>query len=299
MGGGWTKRTRLGFLAPTMTIQPIGAYRATWGEGPIWWQGKLIYVDIEEHRVLRFDPETGMEEIWDVGQRVGTVVPRESGGLVIGGDTGFLFLDDVSGEVTQIADPEPEKENNRINDGKCAPDGHFFAGSISLVKNEGDARLYRLSPELEVTEAYGPVTNSNGIVWTADGDICYYIDTPAKAVLAFDYADGILANPREVISTSDLESSPDGMAIDENGQLWVAFCHGACVICYNPETGQEVQRVDLPCLETTAVAFGGEDLSDLYVTTGKHKSEVEEYAGRLFVIKGLGVKGLPGHAFKG
>lgn len=249
--------------------------------------------------MIRFDPENGAEEIWEVGQRVGVAVPRENGGLVIGGDSGFMFLDDESGEVTQIADPESNKENNRINDGKCAPDGHFFAGTISLVKQEGDARLYRLSPELEVSEAYGPVTNSNGIVWNAEGTICYYIDTPTKAVLAFDYADGVLANPREAVSTSNLDSSPDGMAIDENGNIWVAFCHGACVICYDPENGNELQRIDLPCLETTAVAFGGENLEDLYVTTGKHKSEVEEHAGRLFVVKGLGIKGLPAHPFRG
>ena len=298
-GKRWTKGGFPGFVKRKMTIEPIGDYRAIWGEGPIWWQGKLIYVDIEGHRVIRFNPEIGAEETWDIGQRVGTVVPREGGGLVIGGDTGFLFLDETNGKITQITDPEPDKKNNRINDGKCAPDGHFFAGTISLVKNEGDARLYRLSPELEVSEAYGPVTNSNGIVWSAEGDICYYIDTPTKAILAFDYDGGVLANPREVVSTAGLDSSPDGMAIDENGHLWVAFCHGACVICYDPSTGSEVQRVDLPCLETTAVAFGGEDLSDLYVTTGKHKSEVEEHAGRLFVIKGLGVKGLPAHAFKG
>ncbi|MCH1510455.1 MAG: SMP-30/gluconolactonase/LRE family protein, partial [Akkermansiaceae bacterium] len=114
-----------------MTIEPIGDYRAIWGEGPIWWQGKLIYVDIEGHRVIRFDPEIGLEETWDVGQRVGTVVPREGGGLVIGGDTGFLFLDETNGKITQITDPESDKKNNRINDGKCAPDGHFFAGTIS------------------------------------------------------------------------------------------------------------------------------------------------------------------------
>ncbi|MEN8679049.1 MAG: SMP-30/gluconolactonase/LRE family protein [Akkermansiaceae bacterium] len=282
-----------------MTIEPIGEFRSTWGEGPIWSGGRLLYVDIETHKVISFDPETGEERIWDVGQRVGTVVPRSSGGLVIAGDNGFAFLDEESGEVTAIADPEPEKENNRFNDGKCAPDGYFFAGTISLVKNEGDADLYRLSPDLEVTKAYGPVTNSNGIVWSADGSICYYIDTPTKQVLAFDYSKGLLTNSRRVVALNHIDSSPDGMAIDENGHLWIAFCHGACVRSFDPSSGYEVQNIELPCLETTACAFGGPDLSDLYVTTGVHKTEKEEHAGRLFVIKGLGVKGQPSHSFGG
>ena len=282
-----------------MEITHVGDYRAQWGEGPIWWEGRLLYVDIEKHQIISVNPESGEESFYDVGQRVGTVVPRQSGGLVFAGDDGFFFLDPESGKSTAIFDPEQGKENNRFNDGKCAPDGNFFAGTISLVKQEGDARLYKLSPDLEVTEAFGPVTNSNGIVWSVDGATCYYIDTPRKAVLSFDYANGTLSNPREVVSTATLESSPDGMAIDEHGNLWVAFCHGACVICYDPSSGNEIQKIDLPCLETTAVAFGGENLDQLYVTTGIHKSEIEEDAGRLFKITGLGVKGLPAHAFAG
>lgn len=282
-----------------MTIEPIGEFRSTWGEGPIWSGVRLLYVDIESHKVISFDPESGEERIWEVGQRVGTVVPRKGGGLVIAGDHGFAFLDEVSGEVTKIADPEPGKENNRFNDGKCSPDGHLFAGTISLVKKEGDADLYRLSPELEVTKAYGPVTNSNGIVWSADGKTCYYIDTPKKEILAFNYESGLLTNARRVVALNHIESSPDGMAIDENGHLWIAFCHGACVRSFDPVSGYEEQNIELPCLETTACAFGGPDLSDLYVTTGVHKTEKEEHAGRLFVIKGLGVKGLSSHSFGG
>jgi len=280
-------------------IEVAGNVVSKWGEGPIWWEGFLYYVDIEGKKVLRYDPETGDEKSWDVGRRVGTVVPREKGGLVIAGDDGFLFLDTDTGELIPIADPEPDKADNRFNDGKCSPDGRFFAGTISLVKKTGDACLYRLDPDLSVQEAFGPVTNSNGIVWTEDGGTVYYIDTPRKEVLAFDYSEGRLENVRSVVSTQNYESSPDGMAIDANGNLWIAFCHGACVSCFDPRTGEELRKIDLPCLETTACAFGGPDLTDLYVTTGIHKTEVEEHAGRLFVIRGLGVKGLSAHSFLG
>ena len=282
-----------------LTIKPVGERKSKWGEGSIWWQGALYYVDIEGHLVVRYDPADGSEKSWNVGQRVGTVVPRESGGLVIAGDHGLYFLDEDTGALTAIADPEPDKLDNRFNDGKCAPDGRFFAGTISLVKKNGDARLYRLDPDLTLHEAFGPVTNSNGIIWSADGKVVYYIDTPRKEVLAFDYEDGHLRNMRGVVSTQHLSWSPDGMTIDTDGNLWVAFCHGGCVICYSPVTGEEIRRVEIPALETTSCAFGGPDLADLYVTTGVHGSIEEEYGGRLFVIKGLGVKGLPAHAFEG
>jgi sugar lactone lactonase YvrE len=280
-------------------ISVIGNYRAQWGEGPIWWQNALYYVDIEAHKVIRFDPTSGAETIWNVGQRVGTVVPRADGGLLCAGDQGFFFLDPQTGAVTPIADPEADKPNNRFNDGKCSPDGVFFAGTISLVKQTGDARLYRLLPDLTVSEAFGPVTTSNGIVWSADRKTVYYIDTPRREILAFRYENQTLHDPRVVLSTAAIDASPDGMSIDENDNLWVVFCHGACVVCYDPISGESIQRIDLPCLETTACAFGGPDLCDLYVTTGIHKSVVEEQAGRLFVIKGLGVRGTPAHAFAG
>lgn len=282
-----------------ISIEVAGNNKSKWGEGPVWWDGVLYYVDIEGKRVCRYSPETGEENHWEVGQRVGTVVPRKGGGLVIAGDDGFFFLDEQSGGLSPIDDPEPDKPDNRFNDGKCSPDGRFFAGTISLVKKQGDAKLYRLDPDLSLHEAFGPVTNSNGIVWSEDGKTVYYIDTPRKEVLAFDYVEGELINLRSVISTDHHEASPDGMTIDDTGNLWIAFCHGACVACFDPRTGEEIRKIDLPCLETTACAFGGPGLTNLYVTTGVHKTEVEEYAGRLFRICGLGVKGIPSHAFAG
>lgn len=278
-------------------IEAVGSVVSKWGEGPIWWKGSLYYVDIEGHLVHRFTPATGEEASWNVGRRVGTIVPRESGGFVIAGDDGLLFFDEKTGDLASITDPESDKADNRFNDGKCSPDGRFFAGTISLVKKTGDAKLYRLDPDLSIHDAFGPVTNSNGIVWSEDGKTVYYIDTPRKEVVAFDYAEGILTNLRSVVTTAGREASPDGMSIDNEGNLWIAFCHGACVVCFDPSTGKEIRQIDLPCLETTACAFGGDDLSDLYVTTGIHKSEVEEQAGRVFRITGLGVKGVPANAF--
>lgn len=283
-----------------MTIEPVGNYCSQWGEGPIWWEGFLYYVDIEKHKIIRFDPKSGGEITWDVGQRVGTIVPREDGGLVWAGDNGLYFLDEFSGESTPITDPEPDKENNRFNDGKCSPDGRFFAGTISLKKVEGDATLYRLDPDHSLHTAFSGVTNSNGIIWNAEGDTVYYIDTPRRAVLAFDYSTetGEFTNERVAFETPQVDASPDGMTIDQDGNLWIAFCHGACVVQYAPD-GALLQKIDIPCLETTACAFGGHYFDELYVTTGVHKSEVEEHAGRLFVIKGLGIHGVPAHAFKG
>jgi sugar lactone lactonase YvrE len=279
--------------------EPVGTIRCRLGEAPIWWQGALYFVDIDGERVHRYDPVDGSERSWDVGQSVGTIVPRQSGGFVIAGGRGFQFFDEQTGVLTPIADPEYDRPDNRFNDGKCSPDGRFFAGSLSLARTTGSAKLYRLDPDLTVHDAFGPVTTSNGIAWSADGKIVYFIDTPRKDVLAFDYHDGQLLHPRSVIATGHIDASPDGIALDANGNLWIAFCHGGCVSCFDPANGNELHRIALPCLETTACAFGGADLADLFVTTGMHATAKEEHAGRLFVIRGLKVTGVAAYAFQG
>ena len=282
-----------------LEINPAGHRVSRWGEAPLWWHGALLYVDIEGQAVIRFDPASGAEHVWPVGELVGTVVPRDRGGLVIAGASGFRFLDETTGTLTPVADPEAHLPGNRFNDGKCSPDGRFFAGTISLTRQPGAARLYRLDPDLSTHEVFGPVTNSNGIGWSPDGHTVFYIDTPRREVLAFDYLDGNLCHPRRVVDTSNIDGSPDGLAVDAVGRLWVAICHAGCVVCFDPLSGSELERILLPCLETTACAFGGAELDELYVTTGRREERDEPLAGRLFVIRGLATRGLPAHPFAG
>lgn len=282
-----------------MTPEPVSNYTATWGEGPLWHQDRLLYVDIESHKILAYSPATGVEKTWDVGQRVGTVVPRSSGGLVWAGDHGLFFLDESTGISTAIADPEPDLPDNRFNDGKCDPAGRFWAGTISLKKRP-DAALYCLHTDLRIEKKFSPVTNSNGIIWSRNAQTMYYIDTPSKKVRSFDFDNttGTISGERVVWDLSDDPSSPDGMTIDSEDRLWVAFCHGAKVVCFDPSTRKVEMQIDFPCIETTACAFGGDDLGDLYVTTGIKPGLDEPLAGRLFVCR-PGATGVPASSFAG
>lgn len=280
-------------------ITALGTIRSKWGEGPVFHRDRLYYVDIEGHKVVALDPVGGGEQCWEVGQRVGCALPRQAGGWLCAGDHGFFFLDELSGTTKALADPEAHLPANRFNDGKCAPDGFAFAGSISLNKTTGSASLYRMAPDRTVTVAFRGVTNSNGMAWSLDGKTLYYIDTPRREVLCFDYAAGELHNPRTAFATTAVEGSPDGMTIDVDGRLWIAFCHGGCVACWDATSGQLLQRIALPCLETTSVAFGGADYATLFVTTGLHPRVEEPLAGRILAINGTGSRGLPPHCFAG
>jgi len=281
-------------------IRTVGEHRSKWGEGPIWWCDSLLYVDIAGHRLIRYNPSTGEETVHDVGEPIGTVVPTAGADLVYAGKAGFIRFDPATGEKTLLA-ANPEA-GNRFNDGKCDPAGRFWAGTIDGGKHP-TAALYRLDTDGTLTKKLSGITNSNGICWSADAATMYYIDTPTKKVRAYPYdqATGELGEPRDAVDTAALgyDSSPDGMTIDTDGMLWIAFCHGGCVARFDPAGGGKLTQIDLPASETTACAFGGRELDILYVTTGLKKDADEPGAGRLFEVRGLDAGGIPASPFRG
>ena len=291
-------------MSDSISITPIGSRISKWGEGPIFWNEQLLYVDIEGHALIRLNPKNGEEQVWEIGERIGTVVPRQSGGFVCAGDSGIYSFDPETGEKKSMADPESDKRpDNRFNDGKCDPSGRFWAGTISTVKKTGDANLYMLDLNGDLSLKVPGVTNSNGICWNAKADRMYYIDTPTKEIWAFPFNNQLseLGEKQVVFNTEDagLDGSPDGMTMDADGMLWVAMCHGGAVLRIDPHNGSLLQKIDFPCVETTACAFGGDKLERLFVTTGIHKSIEEENAGRVFVVDGLGVVGTKAFSFAG
>lgn len=286
-------------------MRPVTDTRATLGEGPIWLGEKLAWVDIIEKRVYVYNPETGEERRYQLDEMVGTVVPRESGGFVVALEKGMAFLDDETGAVETISGARATSSGTRFNDGKCDPAGRFWAGTMGLGGEPGMGALYVLHPDGRFEKKVEPVTISNGICWRADAEVMYYIDTPTQQVVAyeFDNATGAISNPRAVVEIDPSEGGPDGMAIDADGNLWIALWGGSAVVCHDPETGKRLHKIEVPASRVTACAFGGADLQDLYITTarvGLSPEELEEQplAGSLFITRAP-VRGVPSFSFAG
>ncbi|MBP85370.1 MAG: hypothetical protein CMJ64_01420 [Planctomycetaceae bacterium] len=283
--------------------------QATLGEGPIWDQRDNIlwWIDINEHKLHRFDPATHEKETFDVGQRVGTVVPRCSGGLMLAVQNGFASFDPSNGSLRIVADPESHLPENRFNDGKCDPAGRFWAGTLELVEENMQAgTLYCLLENGRVKAKVPNVGISNGIVWTSDKKTMYYIDTPTRRVDAFDYDNdtGAISNRRPAIELpDDFVGYPDGMTIDAEDNLWVCFWGGWRVVRFDPATGQQLSRIDVPASQVTACALGGPELKNLYITTARRDLkgtalEKEPHAGGLFHAK-VDIAGVPATAYAG
>lgn len=295
-----------------MTIPSIQAdvelkINAILGEGPVWDSdlNKLYWVDILAGRLFRYNPETGSNKTWEIGEHIGAVVLRKKGGLLLAIKTGFAFFDPDSGKIEKIADPESQMSGNRFNDGKCDPAGRFWAGTMSYKVEAGRGRLYCLHSELTVEQKLTGLTISNGLAWNEKINKFYFIDTLAHQIAAFDYEPetGNIQNRKIIKKINKKEGLPDGMTIDEEGCLWVALYNGGRVIRINPENGETVFQVHLPVPKPTSCTFGGTGLNEMFITTCRENMTEEEiaeypYSGSLFKVK-LPFKGKASKRFAG
>jgi sugar lactone lactonase YvrE len=289
-------------MSQDIRITSLGSRISTWGEGPLWWNQSLYYVDIEGKAIIKLNTETQNEQIWQFDQRIGCLAPIDKTQLLYAGDTGIYRFNTQNGESTFIADPESDLKENRFNDGKCDPMGRFWAGTISLKKIQGTAALYCLDAQQSITQKLANLTNSNGLAWSADATRFFHIDTPTRCIHSYQYDNysGSIQDKTTLVDTQahGFDSSPDGMTIDREDNLWVAFCHGGCVAQFDSKNGALIQSIELPVVETTACTFGGHNLDRLFVTTGIKKDLREANAGKVFVIDGLKIQGQATHPFK-
>lgn len=281
--------------------------RALVGEGALWDEKEqvLYWADILSNALYIYDPATGQNRHYDVGQHVGTVVLRKAGGAMLALANGFASYDLASGQMTLISDPESHLPGNRFNDGKCDPGGRFWAGTMAYENQSTQGSLYRLDADHSVHKMLGDIGISNGIVWSHDKQTMYYIDSTAGTVRAFDYdnASGDIRNERVIIRVPKEMGLPDGMAIDADGMLWVAHFGGSRVRRWNPHTAQAVDEIILPATQITSCAFGGEKLDTLFITSAAVGLDAaalaqQPLAGSLFAVK-PGVTGTLTYRFAG
>ncbi|WP_078553538.1 SMP-30/gluconolactonase/LRE family protein [Bacillus alkalicellulosilyticus] len=281
--------------------------KAQLGEGPSWDEKNsvLYWVDIISKKVNVYEPVSKTNKEVQLDEQVGAIVPREVGGAVVALETGFYTLDLKTGKSELIGDPEQSLLNNRFNDGKCDPVGRFWAGTMDQNARTGKGAFYCLDNDHRITKKLENVTISNGLAWSLDHAHLYYIDTPTKKIVRFEFNKDTaeIQNPIDIIHFSGDEGMPDGMTIDAEGMLWIAHWGGAKISRWNPNTGEQLNSISIPALNVTSCVFAGPDLMDLYVTTarvGMTESELEKFpnSGGVFKVN-PGVKGTPTYSFKG
>jgi sugar lactone lactonase YvrE len=266
--------------------------RAGLGEGALWdWRGGvLISVDILGGRVLVSDPSDGSTRSVEVAQPVSAAMLRGEHDLLLAVRDGFMSLDLATDAAAGLVEIEADRPVNRMNDGACDARGRCFAGTMAVDRSPGAGTLYRLDPDLSVHAVVDGLSISNGIGWCPAGRLMYHVDTPTLGIDAYDFdeATGLPSGRRRLVDTDRAWGSPDGLAVDAEGGIWVAFWDGSAVRRFDP-AGELTAAIELPVARPTRPAFGGADLGQLFVTTA---------GGPIFVLE-PGVRGRRANVFAG
>lgn len=278
------------------------------GEGPVWDPERqcLWWVDINQGAVHQYHITSEIHREIKTGSLCSAVLLCDSGKLIVTLKDGFAYMDAATGSTACLAKIEEDLPENRFNDAKCDPAGRVWAGTMNYCSGQpGAGNLYALEAEHTVVKKLTDITCSNGMAWSPDHQLFYYIDSPTREVTAFSYdkATGTISNKRTIIQIPETQGMPDGMTIDDEGMLWVAVWGGSSVIRYDPFSGKCLSKIQLPVVNVTSCTFGGENLEDLYITTamtGQSDEALKEQplAGQVFVCKNTGCKGLPPHKFR-
>jgi sugar lactone lactonase YvrE len=168
---------------------------------------------------------------------------------------------------------------------------------MAYDETPGAGTLYRLELDGRCSTVLRGLTISNGIGWSPDGKTMYLSDSGTAMVEAFDFdgATGTLSGRRTLVRVDVPGGGPDGLTVDDEGDIWVGLYGGWAVNRYRPD-GSLRATVHMPVAQATSCAFGGQDRGTLFVTTGRERLdeaalEDQPDAGRVFSVSGLGVSG--------
>lgn len=251
-------------------------------EGLVWdaENERLFWANVPEGKVYAWTRRGGAALLLHLDRPVGAIALRRDGGVLLIAGRGVELWDKDLRTLEQKIDVEPDTGANRMNDGSCDSAGRLWVGTMSLARTPGTAGLYRVERTAEglvSTRMLSGVTVSNGIDWSLDGRLMYYADSPTGRVDVFDFdvSAGTIADRRVFVTETD--GRPDGLTVDADGYVWVALFSGAAVHRYSP-SGELDMTLRLPTSLVTNVAFGGEDLGTLFITTGSGRLTPEERA---------------------
>ena len=290
------------------SIRCVLPWQAIVGESPVWHpeDQSLYWVDIQSRQIHRFHPATGSNQTFDLPEIVTCIALRAAGGLVLTLRKHFAIFEPATLKLERLGEVEPDLPNNRFNDGKCDPQGRFWAGTMDAVHWSAPAgNLYPPGFRQNHYPQAGECHLFNGSGWSPNGRKMYYTESFRYAILVYDFdpCTGAISN-RLPFATLDSNSGgfPDGMTVDADGFVWSNVVGLGQIHRYDPQ-GKLERIVQLPVPRATDCTFGGPDLKTLYVTSARETMTPEQLAaaplsGSLFAID-CDVRGLPSNSFSG
>jgi sugar lactone lactonase YvrE len=223
--------------------------------------------------------------------------PTSDGGFIVAGESTISVCARDGSKWRDLANIPPRHDGIRLNEGKCDPFGRFVVGSMDFLSGNSDGAIYSVTGDGRVRTIVDSIGVANGFEWSHDGSRMYFTDTSEQTVFVGDYSStGELHNVEPFITGWQV----DGLTKDIDGGFWAGIYDAGQVVHFAAD-GAKLMEIDLPTGHATAVVFGGEDFSTLYVATAREKlteQQLEELplTGSILQLQ-TDTRGIPAHIF--
>ena len=255
-------------------ISVLAELNMTLGECPRWnrQEQAWYWVDIMEGILYRFCTQYEVLSHRRFPFKTAVFFFTEQNHIILTSSTGLYLLESFHSEVIFLGNPETHLPDNRFNDGTSTPEGGFIAGTIG-DGNQAVGTTYKFeltNGKLSTTPLKNEYSIINGQAFSPNGDWYYVTDTPTQKILKYPYEPSLtkLGEPELFFSFEATNEFPDGAAMDQQGNYWIAL-YGSGKVCQISPEGHRLQDIELPVSQPTMVAFGGPNLTHLVVTSAK------------------------------
>ena len=287
-------------------IELASAEKATLGEGPIWdsRNGRLFWVDIMGGVINVLKPGTSNTRQIEVGEHIGCIALTAQPNTVVGALLSGWYWIDVETGAKQLIATTPAGAECRFNDGAVDRAGRFWVGTMEYAETNPVGELYLLAPDLSYRTMDRGFLCSNGITWSTDRRLLFFVDSRNDAIYRYPFDDetGRLGDRGLFVDTTDLPGIPDGIEIDSEDTLWCAFWDGGQIVGFDRD-GEAREAIAVPAIRPTSLTFGGPDLTTMFITTAAFGLSERELAtwpasGAVFELD-QPAPGLPANVFAG
>ena len=310
------------------TMEKCGGYQAGYGDGPIWHEAYgVIWLDCAFEKIITFNPETGQENIYDALGQIMAIIPTTDGQFIGIYKDGLYKLNFKQRFKSPLVLHQSWNGMNYLNEGKCGPDGHIWAGSSdSFYKSFkesphttnstypfANSKLYSIDTTANVFVQADGMALSKGMDWDRSTKKFFHIDSAKHTIYQYQLEEKQRLYFEKVVYTFEMdEGHPSGMVIDREGNIWIALYKSSMVagyskkptriVCINPKKRQVIKEIELPVTHVTSCTIGGEEMDTLFITTASEtlaaeKMKLEPFSGYLIQVK-IDAKGVENYEFE-
>ncbi len=269
-------------------------------EGPLWVPGRgLMFSDVLFGGVYCLQPDQQVTEVFAHRRGIGGMSLHVDGGLLVSGRN-ISFKPFSGADTVCLLDRDEPAGLVGFNDITTDNSGRVYAGGLGASPVFEDGRqpaagdLYMIDLDGSAQVVGRDVRLTNGLGFAPDGRTLYHSDSGRRAVCAYPVAeDGKLGEKTTFVTTDDAPYGgvPDGLAVSEDGAVWVALAGGGRGVAVYEADGAFRRHLEIPHPMCTSVCFGGDTLTDLYIVSGSEGLEGDK-RGAVFRIA-VEVAGLP------